>query len=179
MAKKVLVLSTSQRKNSNSEHLCDAFCRGAQEAGCETEKISLIGKNIRFCLGCQACRKTQKCVLPDDMASILEKMKAADILVFATPIYFYEMSGQLKTLLDRTYPMYSTEYRFRSVYLLMAATEEAETTSNRTVQGFSGWISCYPKAAFSGAVFAGGVRNPGDIEKHDALLKAYEMGKHV
>ena len=96
---KVLVIQTSLRAKSNSDVLAEELIRGAKEAGNEVENISLKGKEIRFCIGCLNCQKTQKCVLKDDANLIAEKALAADTLVFVTPIYYYEMSGQMKTLL--------------------------------------------------------------------------------
>ena len=101
MAKHVLVISTSLRPGSNSEALADAFLAGAQAAGNTVEKVTLRGKTIAFCRGCLACQSAGRCVIPDDAIEIAEKMRMADVIAFATPIYYYEMSGQMKTLLDR------------------------------------------------------------------------------
>ena len=120
---KVLVISTSLRLRSNSDILTEWLIQGARDAGHEVEHISLKGKEIRFCIGCLACQKTQTGVQKDDAVWIAEKMKEADTLVFATPIYYYEMSGQMKTLLDRMNPLFPSDYRFRRVYLLLTATE--------------------------------------------------------
>ena len=95
--KKILVISTSLRHDSNSDALAEAFAKGAAEAGNEVESITLKGKNLHFCTGCLACQKTQKCVIADDAPAIVDKMYAADVIAFATPIYYYGMSGQLKT----------------------------------------------------------------------------------
>ena len=97
----VLIISTSLRTKSNSDILAERLIAGARNAGNQVEQISLKGKTIGFCRGCLACQKTQKCVIRDDAAKIAEKVMNADTLVFATPIYYYEMSGQMKTLLDR------------------------------------------------------------------------------
>ena len=102
---KVLVISTSLRANSNSDLLTERLIAGAKDAGHEVEHVSLKGKDLKFCIGCLSCQKTQKCVLNDDAVLIAEKVKNADTLVFATPIYYYEMSGQMKTLLDRLNPL--------------------------------------------------------------------------
>lgn len=127
MSKKILILSTSPRKNSNSDALAEEFAKGAREAGHEVEKISLIGKEIQFCRGCLACQKTMRCVIRDDADKIVqEKMLHADVLVFATPIYYYEMCGQMKTLLDRANPLYSSDYAFRDVYFIAAAAEDGD-----------------------------------------------------
>ena len=93
MGKNVLVISTSPRTGSNSELLANEFARGAKDAGGEVEIISLKDKDIKFCRGCFACQKTKRCVIRDDADLIEQKMEKADVLVFATPIYYYEMSG--------------------------------------------------------------------------------------
>ena len=177
--KKVLILSSSLRARSNSEALADAFARGAEEAGNRVERISLRDKEIRFCKGCLACQQTGKCVIGDDAPDIVARMHDADAIVFATPIYYYEMSGQLKTLLDRANPLYSSDYRFRDIYMLTAAAEDGNRVPERAVAGLQGWIDCFEKARLAGTVFAGGVTGPGETEGHPALLRAREMGKAI
>ena len=157
MNKKVLILSTSPRINSNSEALAEAFASGANEANNDVEIIRMREKNIRFCLGCFACQKTGKCVIKDDMAAIVPRMEQADVLVFATPIYYYEMSGQMKTLLDRANPLFIADYRFRDIYFLSSAAEAEDYVPQRAQSGLDGWIECFEKARFAGTVFGGGV----------------------
>ena len=96
--KKVIVISTSLRVGSNSDMLADKFIEGAQAAGNEVEKITLSGKSIGFCKGCLACQKLGKCVIDDDANAIMQKVLEADVVCWATPIYYYEMSGQMKVL---------------------------------------------------------------------------------
>ena len=177
--KKVLIISSSLRPNSNSDALAEAFARGAAEAGNQVETISLKEKELHFCKGCLVCQKTQKCVIADDAPAIVQKMYEADVLAFATPIYYYELSGQLKTLLDRSNPLYTTDYHFRDIYLLTSAAEDEEQTPARAVTGLGGWIACFENAHLAGSAFAGGVNEPGEIEGHAALASAYEMGKSV
>ena len=179
MSKQVLVISTSPRRGGNSDTLADAFIQGAREAGHRVEKITLRDKTIGFCNGCLTCVKTQRCIIHDDTEPIVQKMLAADVIAFATPIYYYGMCGQMKTLLDRSNPLYSADYRFRDAYLLAAAAEEGEHTVDGTVTGLQGWIDCFPKARLAGTVFAGGVTSVGEIRGHAALQKAHEMGKRV
>lgn len=116
MAKKVLVIGSSLREKSNSETLADAFAAGAQSSRKQVEQVSLKGKSIAFCQGCPACLNTHACVIRDDAAAIAEQMRQADVIAFASPIYYYEMSGQMKTLLDRANPLYSSDYVFRDIY---------------------------------------------------------------
>ena len=119
MAKKVLILSTSLRGGSNSDILARECERGAKEAGHEVEYISLKGKEIKYCIGCLSCQTKGSCVLQDDVAEIMAKVKDAEVIVYATPIYYYEMAGQMKTLLDRLNPLYSSDYAFRDIYMIV------------------------------------------------------------
>lgn len=176
MGKNILVISSSLRKNSNSEALADEFLKGAKEAGHNVEKLSLVGKTINFCKGCLACNTTLKCVIDDDSREITEKMLNADILVFATPVYYYSVCGQLKTLLDRANPLFASDYKFRDIYLLATATEDEAETVKGTETAVQGWIDCFEKANLKKTIFAGGVNDAGDIKGHSALKEAYETG---
>lgn len=178
MSKTVLILSTSPRKDGNSDTLAEEFARGAREAGHRVEKIELYNKAIGFCRGCLACQKTRRCVIHDDADMIAQKMLTADVLVFATPIYFYEMCGQMKTLLDRSNPLYPADYAFREVYLLAAAADGELSAMDGAVKGLEGWLACFEKAKLAGTVF-GGADAVGTIQGNPALRKAYEMGVKV
>ena len=178
MGKRVLVISTSPRKGSNSELLASEFARGARAAGHTVEQVSLTGRDIQFCRGCLACLSTHRCVIRDDADEIEQKMERADVLVFATPIYYYEMSGQMKTMLDRGNPLYAADYAFRDVYLLAAAAEEGDDVWSRAASGLEGWVKCFPKAKLAGVVFGGGADAPGSVGS-DALEKAFQAGKAV
>lgn len=175
----VIVISTSLRAHSNSDALANEFIRGAQDAGHTVEKISLVDKNIQFCKGCLACQKLGKCVIKDDVNDIMEKVLNADVVVWATPIYYYEMSGQMKTLIDRMNAMYSQDYKFRDVYMLTTAAEDEEFVPKRAEAGLTGWIDCYPKSKLVGTLFCGGVNDPRDIEGNAKLQAAYEMGGKI
>lgn len=179
MPKNVLVISTSLRANSNSEALADAFLNGAQSAGCNAEKVTLKGKTMAFCRGCLACHRLGRCAIDDAAVAIAEKMRLADAIAFATPIYYYEMSGQMKTLLDRCNSLYFSDYAFRSIYLLTAAAEEERDVPERAISGLTGWIDCFEKAALAGTVFAGGVNDAGDINGRPALEEAFSMGRSI
>lgn len=177
--KKVLIISTSPRHNSNSHALAEEFASGAKDAGNDVEIISLRNKEIKFCMGCLACQKTGRCVIKDDAPEITAKMHDADVIVWATPIYYYEMSGQMKTMIDRGNPLYGTDYKFTDIYMLTSAAEEEPHVPQRAISGLQGWIDCFERASLKGSVFAGGVNMPGDIKDHKALTEAYEMGKSI
>ena len=164
---------------SNSEALAEAFARGAAAAGNETELVTLKEKDLRFCKGCLACQKLRRCVIADDAPAIVAKMHDADAIAFATPIYYYEMCGQLKTLLDRANPLYGSDYRFRDIYMLTSAAEDEASVPDRAVAGLTGWIDCFARARLAGTVFAGGVDGPGETAGHSAVERAYELGKTI
>lgn len=179
MSKKILVISTSLRANSNSKALAEAFAEGAASAGHEVELVSLRDKQISFCRGCFACLKLDRCVIKDDAPAIVEKMHDADVIAFASPIYYYEMSGQMKTLLDRANSLFDSDYAFKEVYLLTSAAEDEEQVPERAISGLSGWVECFPRASLAGTVFAGGLNDEGEIAGHPALKKAYDMGAGI
>ena len=106
-------------------------------------------------------------------------INSADVIVFATPIYYYEMSGQLKTLLDRANALFPSDYAFRDIYLLASATEDEPDTDERAIHGLEGWIACYEKCRLAGTVFAGGVTEPGAVAGHPALETARAMGAAI
>ena len=106
-------------------------------------------------------------------------MAAADVICFATPVYYYEMSGQMKTLLDRANSLYAADYAFRDIYLLTASAEE-DSASDGPVNGLNGWIACFEKARLAGVVRGGGVNKPGEMSRRmEKLAEAYELGKRV
>lgn len=180
MSKNILVISTSPRKGGNSEILADEFMRGAIDAGHKVEKVSLYDKTINFCRGCLACQTTEKCVIKDDANEIVQKMKGSDVIVFATPIYYYEMCGQMKTLLDRSNPLFPSEYKFRDIYLLATAADTSEHSMDGATKGLEGWIECFEKTELKGVVKGLGADAKGTIKNFpETLAAAYNMGKNV
>lgn len=178
--KKVLIISTSLRTNSNSDILARECEKGARDVGLDTEYISLKGKDIKYCIGCLSCQKTNKCVLNDDVADIMAKVKEAEVIVYATPIYYYEMSGQMKTLLDRLNPLYSSDYNFRDIYLIATAADDGDTTFDKAYSGLQGWVDCFEKATLKSKLVAGGVDEAGSVNDFvDIKNKAYELGKNL
>lgn len=178
MNKKVLVLSASFRKNGNSNLLCDEFIKGALEAGHAVEKIYLNDKKINFCRGCGVCNTTHKCVQEDDMEEILDKMVEADVIVMATPIYFYAMNGQMKTLIDRTVPRY-TEISNKDFYFIIAAADDNKANMQRALEGFRGFTEdCLDGAREKGVIYGLGAWQAGEIKNSPTMQEAYQMGKN-
>lgn len=179
MRKKILIISSSPRKGGNSETLAAAFAKGAQETGNEVETVYLREKQYGFCKGCLACQKSGRCVIKDDAVEIAAKMHDADVLAFATPVYYYSVSGQLKTILDRANPLFGTDYAFTKVYLLATAAEDESETVEGTVKAVQGWVDCFDRCELAGTVFAGGVTDVGEIAEHPAMKQAYQTGKEI
>ena len=179
MGKKVLILSASPRKGGNSDTLCDEFLRGARESGNEPEKIFLRDKKIGYCTGCGVCYKRHRCAQDDDMAEILGKMVEADVIVMATPVYFYGMNAQMKTVIDRVAPRYS-EVSDKDFYYLLTAADSDPKMLERTLEGFRGFTEdCLTNPQERGVVYGVGLWEIGDVQKSPALKQAYEMGKGV
>lgn len=179
MSKKILVLSASPRKGGNSDLLCDQFIEGAKAAGNEAEKIFLRDKHINYCVACDSCQKNAgKCVLKDDMGEILEQMIKADVLVMATPVYFYTMDAQMKTLIDRTVARY-TEIKNKEFYFIATAADSSNQAMERTIEGFRGFTDCLGGAIEKGIIYGTGVWTKGEVKRSPAMKEAYEMGEKV
>jgi len=178
MSKKILIISSSPRKGGNSDLLCDQFSMGAMESEHQTEKIFLKDKKINYCTGCGTCFNGKSCPQKDDMSEILEKMIAADVIVMATPVYFYTMCGQMKTLIDRTCACYA-EINNKDFYFILAAADNSIPAMKRTVEEFRGFTSCLNNSNEKGIIYGTGAWNIGDIKKSDAMKEAFELGKSI
>lgn len=179
MAKSVLILSSSPRCGGNSDRLCDEFLRGAIESGNEAEKVFLRDRTIHPCLGCSACSRDKKpCPQKDDAAGIIDRMLRAEVIVMATPVYFYAMSAQMKTLIDRCCGPY-TEMKDKAFYFIATAAEDDPKIMDRIVANFKGFLDCLENPVIKGSVFCGGVWHVGEIKGNPALREAYEMGRSI
>ena len=177
---KVLVITTSLRPNSNSDILATRLIAGAKEAGHKVERIGLKGKKIGFCTGCLLCQETHECIIKDDATWIAKKVKGADSLVFVLPIYYGDMPGQMKTLLDRLFPIHRTEYNFRRVYMLSTAEEEEEFIPEIAMDGLIGWTDTFFESNLIESLFCGGYVTPGEAkDRKDDLEAAFEFGKGI
>lgn len=181
MRKKVLVLSSSPRRGGNSDTLCDEFKRGAIESGNEVEKVFLRDKTIHYCIGCSMCSlHKEQCPQKDDVAEIIGMMLAADVIVFGTPVYFYAMSAQLKTLLDRCCGPY-TKMKNKEFYFIATAAEGKGDRQNleHVFENLMGFVNCLENPEVKGKLLATSVWHPGEIKGNPALGEAYKMGRKV
>lgn len=177
MTKKVLIISASPRKGGNSDSLCDQFLLGAKEVGHNVEKIFLRDHKINYCLGCGVCNNTHKCVQKDDMKALLDKMVEADVIVLATPVYFYTMDAQLKTFIDRCVPRY-TEISDKDVYFIVSAADTDKKNLAPTIEGLRGFTrDCLEGTKEKGIIYGTGAWQVGEVKDLPIYKKTYEMGK--
>lgn len=174
----ILVISSSPRKNGNSEVLCDRFIEGARGAGHNTEKIRLDELSISPCKACNACVKNHKCIINDDMAAVAKKMLAADIIVLATPVYFYSLCAQLKILIDRCYARHSEMTNKKFVFIITAA-DPQHGAADETLFSLRGFIRCLPGAKEKAVIYGTGTWDKGDVYKHPSYDEAYKLGKEI
>ena len=179
MNKKILILSGSPRKGGNSDYLCDEFMRGALEAGHEAEKIRVASKKIAPCLGCYCCSDHEGfCILKDDMGEVLQKMIDADVLVLASPVYFYSIDAQLKAVIDRSVARWR-EVRDKEFYYIVTMADEAVRSADTTLACFRGYADCVAGATEKGVIVGVGVYGAGEIIGSTAAAKSYQLGKEA
>ena len=181
MSKNIIILNGSPRKNGNTSALTAEFTRGALESGNAVNEFHLNDMNIHGCLGC--CRggknPASPCVQKDDMDKIYPAYKAADVVVLATPLYYWTISGQLKTAFDRLFAVAECDPNYtnpkKQTVLLMAAEgdefKECLYWYDR-LDKHLGWKSL-------GKVLCGGVMSVGDIKGRKELTQAYDLGKSI
>ena len=181
MSKKIVILNGSPRKGGNTAMLCKSFAEGAQASGHSVTQFDLGKMNIHGCLGCMKGGRNpdSPCVQKDDMEKIYPAYKEADIIVLASPMYYWSMSSQLKAAFDRLFAVAELDSNYqnpkKSCILLMAA--EGDSPDNwkpmldyyHALLGHLGWKDC-------GNVLAGGVLNVGDIAGKPALEEAHKFG---
>lgn len=177
--KNIVVVSSSPRTDGNSETLAKNFMQGAIDAGNAVEYLSINDIDLKFCKGCFYCQSHDGCVIIDDMNGLYEKFEHADVLVFATPVYYYSVSGQLKTLLDRLNPLYPRDNKFTEVYLLCASHDDNPAAMDGCVSDMNGWISCFDGVTLKGVLRAVGIEKYGEVLNTDFPAQAYKMGKNA
>lgn len=159
--------------------LCDRFTQGAREAGHDVEKVSLADLKIGYCRGCGVCYDLHKpCPQSDDAAAVVEKMIAAEIIVMATPVYFYTMSAQLKTLIDRCCARY-TEISGKEFVFIVTAADRDRKALERTVDGLRGFTDCLDDPVERDIIYGAGAWHTGQIAATPAYDQAYRAGLNI
>ena len=175
--KKVLLLSSTPVAGGNSEILCQEFARGAQDAGCQVELVSLREKDIGFCKGCEACVRTGKgCVQQDDMAQLLEKVDQADLLVLASPIYWFDVSAQLKCFIDRLYARGKKGFHHNQAALLLDSGSPG--VYDAAISQYKA-ICSYLKWEDKGIVTIPGMKQKGDMAQSADLEKVRQLARSL
>ena len=176
--KHVLIISGSPRRHGNSQLLCEAFQRGAEERGHTVELVRLAEKKIGFCRACDFCMNHGGvCVLKDDMAEILAQFQRADVLVLATPVYFYGICAQMKTFIDRTYPIWQQLGKKEVYYLVSAGLDEHIV--NRSLGDLDGFVDHLDQPEVKGRLYATEVMEAGKVKDTPLVEAAYQMGLNV
>lgn len=182
MSKKILIISLSLSATRNTKALCDQFKKGAEESENSVELLELKGKKINYCLGCNTCQKNGgTCVYKDDVPEILEKMINADIIVLASPIYFYSITGQMKTLIDRSYAKFNLLSNKEFYFILSCAApyeEPYKSDLDIAINSFRGFIKCLPNAKEKSIIIGDDMASI-EIEKTKAYQDAYNLGKSI
>ncbi|MDE7265573.1 MAG: flavodoxin family protein [Clostridia bacterium] len=177
--KNVIIVTSSPRKGGNSEVLAQKFAEGAKAAGNSVQFVAVRDVNLKFCTGCMICQSRGKCILDDGMNALYDSFQSADVIVFATPVYYYSVCGQLKTFLDRLNPLYGRKNNFKDVYLLATAADGDESAMDGCVSDIQGWIDCFDGVSLKGVIRGVGVTEKGEINNTAFPAQAYEAGKAV
>ena len=177
--KNVLIISGSPRREGNTDLLCDEFARGAKEAGARVEKIFLGDYDIKFFQEADERHVGDSAdVATDDAPMIVRKMLDADIIVLASPVYFMNINGQMKTLIDRTYSHFM-DLKDKEFYYITACADNAESTADFAITGFRGFVMCLPNPTERGMIKAIGLGRKGSVKGTAFMQQAYGLGKGV
>jgi len=174
---KVLGLSGSMRKEGNTAVLVNAVLERCSTAGIKTEFVSLAGKKIHPCLGCEKCREKKWCVIEnDDWEKIIDKVLGCDVLVIGSPTYYYDVCGQLKNFIDRTYSLYHD--RKLAGRKGVAVAVQAHKGASRTIQTLEGFLSTH-EFSWLGSVKGNGYHEGDVLADKEALEKARKIGDTI
>ena len=174
---KVLGLSGSMRKDGNTAQLIRIILKRCEDAGVETKFISLAGKKILPCLGCEKCKKTKWCVVEkDDWSEIVQEILDCEVLVIGSPTYYYDICGQLKNFIDRTYSLYHD--RKLAGRRGIAVAVQAQKGANRTIQTIEGFLSSHEFSSL-GSVKGTGYHEGDVLTDAEAMKKAEKTGDKI
>ena len=175
----ILILAGSPRKGGNTELLVEAFVKGASQKH-HVEVVSVHDYKVNPCMGCNACFKSESnsCVQKDDMPLIYEKMAVADMLVIASPVYFYGLSAQLKAVIDRFHNPIRDTYHIKKTALLLVGAASLPELFDGILAQYRLCLNFF-KLEDAGRVLVRGVKDKGDIQNTEAIQKANELGLNI
>ena len=175
----ILILSGSPRRGGNTELLVEAFVKGASQKH-HVEVVSVHDYKVNPCMGCNACFKNESnsCVQKDDMSLIYEKMAVADMLVIASPVYFYGLSAQLKAVIDRFHNPIRDTYHIKKTALLLVGAASLPELFDGILAQYRLCLNFF-KLEDAGRVLVRGVKDKGDIQNTEAIQKANELGLNI
>ena len=175
----IVILVGSMRKNGNTDLLAQAFAEGARENN-SVDIVSVADYKVNPCIGCNSCftREGNKCFQNDDMDGIYEKLKGADIVVVASPVYFYGISAELKAVIDRLHTPMRNEFQVKKLGLLLVAAATLPTVFDSIKMQYQ-LILDFFKLEDAGSILVKGVKDIGDIKGNKALEEAYDLGKSI
>ena len=175
----ILILSGSPRKGGNTDLLVEAFVKGASQQH-HVEVVSVHDYKVNPCMGCNACfkDKANACVQNDDISLIYEKMSRADMLVIASPVYFYGLSAQLKAVIDRFHNTIRDTFRIKKMALLLVGAATLPELFDSILAQYRLCLNFF-KLEDAGRVLVRGVKDKGDIKNADALDEAFHLGSNA
>lgn len=174
----ILVLTGSPRKNGNSNELATQFIRGAEESGHKVFRFDAAQSRVHPCIACNRCGMDGPCVFKDDFEIVRERIVPADLVVFATPMYYFGVSAQLKAVIDRFYAINGQIHRPKKAVLLMTYANTAPRQA-KPIESHYDVLLDYLGWQDAGRVIAPGVWPEGAILHTQYPKKAYELGKKV
>ncbi|MBR4733010.1 MAG: flavodoxin family protein [Lachnospiraceae bacterium] len=175
---KILVLAGSPRKEGNTEKLVEAFVKGAA-GNHAVEVISVTDHKVNPCVGCNSCftREGHECFQKDDMDEIYAKLKEADVLIVASPVYFYGISAQLKAVIDRLHTPMRNEFRVKKLGLILVGAAQLPELFDSILTQYDLILNFFHLAE-AGKVLVRGAREKGDVTEED-LEKAFLLGQSI
>lgn len=190
--KNILIIKAGGRRNGNTAQLADAFAKGAEDSGNNIETVSLVDVQVKGCIGCNACRYGKPCVQKDGFNEIVPKINRADMIVFASPLYFWTVSSYMKAFIERLYSIAEKDenppfgryerYPQKDCVLLMTAADNNFWTFEQAVSYYKFAVINYIGFKDKGMLLAGGCGSTNgkpEIDKTEHLKKAYEFGSNI
>lgn len=176
---KVLILTGSMRKGGNTDLLAQAFAEGAEKNN-EVEIISVADYKVNPCIGCNSCftREKNECFQNDDMPMIYEKLREADTVVIASPVYFYGISAQLKAVIDRLHTPMRGEFHIKRLALLLVGAASLPELFDAIKLQYQLVLNFF-HLEDAGMVLVRGAKDKGDVKNGDGLKRAYELGESI